>query len=422
MPYDIEFIAIGEDIYSVLDRAAAELNGVQDQFRFHRPAAALRAEAISFQRSAYESTDIWTFLRDQRSRFGGNRPHIIAFVTKPLESPTFSNIFGDHEAKEGLAVVTTDDAAQYVKEITRYCCYYLVRYTLSFINPHIPSHEDQPRKKCYFHFKREKAEIRASMDSGYICDQCRTRLESPPAEDVYARRPSAEEREALDKMLRSVAGNLPYAIVMKGGGVKGLAFAGALVELEKCFYFDRHVGVSAGAIAAVLLAAEYKPNELADLFLKKSFRDFMDAPWWKTPFNLLLSRGFFPGETCRLWIADLLTEKKLHLGEIPMRDLKGALVYAARQGSGTLTFDSNGERKDTVAAFAARCSMSIPFFFFPVTVDGRRVFDGGIRENFPLSRFLAQEPRSNFIALYLGKPDNANKRGLISLDQHRHRG
>jgi predicted acylesterase/phospholipase RssA len=60
--------------------------------------------------------------------------------------------------------------------------------------------------------------------------------------------------------------------------------------------------------------------------------------------------------------------------------------------------------------------MSIPFFFFPVTVDGRRVYDGGLRNNFPLTRFLAQEPRSNFIALYLGKPDNINRRGLIGLD------
>jgi hypothetical protein len=30
---------------------------------------------------------------------------------------------------------------------------------------------------------------------------------------------SAEEREALDKMLAYVGGALPYAIVMKGGGV-----------------------------------------------------------------------------------------------------------------------------------------------------------------------------------------------------------
>lgn len=52
-------------------------------------------------------------------------------------------------------------------------------------------------------------------------------------------------------MTEFVSGDLPYAIVMEGGGVKGLAFVGALMEIEEHFYFDRHVGISAGAIAAV---------------------------------------------------------------------------------------------------------------------------------------------------------------------------
>jgi predicted acylesterase/phospholipase RssA len=413
MPYNIEFIAIGADIYADLNRAAAALNGIQNQFRFDPPRGIRRVEGIDFKRDVFSTTEIWTFLRDQRMRIGGHRPHIIAFVTRPLRSSKYFNILGSHEGAEGLAVVTTSDAAQYVKEITRYLCYYLVRYSLSFINPHIKAHEDETRKNCYFHFKRLKLEIRESMDSGHICDHCRTRLDNPPADDRTAHRLSAEEREAIHKMLAYVSGALPYALVMKGGGVKGLAFAGALLELEKHYWFDRHVGTSAGAIAATLLAASYTPRELTALLLDKSFRDFMDAPWWKIPFNLLRSQGCFPGEACRLWIADLLTTKVGQLSEVPMSALNGALVYAARQGSGTLTFDSLGERRDTVASFAVRCSMSIPFFFSPVTVDGRRVFDGGLRNNFPLTRFLAQEPRSNFIALYLGRPDNTNRRGAI---------
>ena len=365
---------------------------MQGQFRFYLSDGAQRAEGLGFKRAAYTTTEIWTFLREQRKRVGGHRPYIIAFVTGPLQSAKYANLFGSHDAEEGLAAVTTADAAQYVKEITRYCCYYLVQFALSFINPHIRAHEDDARKKCYLHFKRRKLEIRKSMDSGYICDQCRARPDNPPDEDREAHRRSAEEREALHKLLAYVSLDLPYAIVMKGGGVKGLAFAGALVELEKYYWFDRHVGTSAGAIAAVLLAASYTPRELTALLLEKSFRDFMDASWWKIPFNLLWSQGCFPGETCRLWIADLLTHKLGKLAEVPMSALNGALIYAARQGSGTLVVDSLGQRGDTAAAFAARCSMSIPFFFFPVTVDGRRVFDGGLRNNFPLTCFLTQEP------------------------------
>ena len=290
MGYDIELMSIGEDIYPLLQRSAAGLNGVQGEFRFHLTSPPQRQAGISFQRSSYLTADIWSFLRDQKTKFGGNRPYIIAFVTKPLQSAELANIFGSHEAKEGLAVVTTFGAGQYVKEESRYCSYYLTRYSLSFVNPSIKAHDDDDRKNCYFHRKIYKPEIRASMDTGNICDQCLARLDDPPTEDG-AHRLSDEERQALRTMRQFVSGDLPFAIVMKGGGVKGLAFAGALLELEKHFWFDRHVGTSAGAIAAVLLAAAYTPAELRELLLQKNFRDFMDAPSWQVPVNLAFRRG-----------------------------------------------------------------------------------------------------------------------------------
>jgi len=296
----------------------------------------------------------------------------------------------------------------------------MVRYALSFINPSIKSHNDPDnpeRAKCYFHQKLYKPEIRDSMDSGQICDECRIQLERPPDDGVSITL-SSDEWLALRKMLDLVSGDYPRAVVMKGGGVKGLAFAGALVELEKYFWFDRHVGASAGAIAAVLLAANYSPSSLVEILREKNFRDFMDARLWRLPFNLLFRTGLFPGEHFRLWIAGLLGDKTKKTGETRMSDLNGALIYASRRGTGTVVFDSNGERRDTVAAFATRCSMSIPLFFFPQQVDGRRVYDGGLRNNFPLSRFLQDNPGKPFIALYLGKRDDINRRwfGLELLD------
>lgn len=49
---------------------------------------------------------------------------------------------------------------------------------------------------------------------------------------------------------------------MKGGGVKGLAYVGALSVLTSHYTFHRYVGTSAGAIAAILLAAGFTPDEL----------------------------------------------------------------------------------------------------------------------------------------------------------------
>lgn len=256
------------------------------------------------------------------------------------------------------------------------------------------------------------------MGSGEVCDECQDKLDKATG-GLPARPLSDEEREALVQMRKVVAGTYPRALVMKGGGVKGLAFAGALVELERHFYFDRHVGASAGAIAAVLLAAGYTPGELVKLLSDKPFRAFMDAPWWKVPVNLLLRGGCYPGDHFQAWIASCLKNKIVREDEIKMCDLAGALIYATRRGPGTVAFDSLGERKDTVASFATRCSMSIPIIFVPQMVDGRRAYDGGLRNNFPLARFLETNPKTPFIALYLrsqGNDENVKWMGGDVLD------
>jgi hypothetical protein len=177
MPYEIELMSIGEDSYPLLQESAEALNRIQSEFKFFLTPISKRNAGLSFQRSKYETQDIWQFLRSEQAK-GGRRPFIIAFVTKPLQSADWSNLFGSHEASEGLAVVTTHGSTQYVSEEPRYCRYYLARYCLSFVNPNIKSHGDEVRKNCYFHFKHHRPDIRNSMNSGSVCDSCSRQLEN----------------------------------------------------------------------------------------------------------------------------------------------------------------------------------------------------------------------------------------------------
>ena len=55
----------------------------------------------------------------------------------------------------------------------------MTRYSLSFVNPLIKAHDDVHRKNCYFNRKLFKPEIRASMDTGHICDRCMDQLDNP---------------------------------------------------------------------------------------------------------------------------------------------------------------------------------------------------------------------------------------------------
>ena len=192
-------------------------------------------------------------------------------------------------------------------------------------------------------------------------------------------------------------------LIMKGGGIKGLAFAGALIELERFYRFETYVGTSAGAIAAVLLAAGYSASDLRVALERKDFEEFRDGRLFKIPWNLLVHRGAHPGEVFRRWVKNLIGEKVPRLDRIPMSALPSrAVIYAAWRANGTLIFDSHGENSGSEADFAVRCSMSLPFVFFPQVHDGHRVFDGGLLNNFPVQIFLERNPGTDFLALYLG--------------------
>jgi predicted acylesterase/phospholipase RssA len=403
MPYQIELMCIGFDGYQLLVDASADLNRLQKDFQFEVTYSDNRAEGLNYKREQYLASEVFKFITDHKKRTGGRRPFVIAFVSKPLNGEKFGNLFGSHRAKEGIAAVTIADFSQFVKEAVRYCQYYIVRYCLSFVNPSIRAHSEIERAACYFHQKVYKPEIRLSMDSGHICDTCLKRLESPDAQDD-AETLSISEKNALERMRAWVARQVPYALILKGGGVKGLAYTGALTVLEEFYAFDRFVGTSAGAIAAVLLAAGYTPTELNIILQAKNLKDFLDSPWHTKYFNLLFYGGLHKGETFSSWMLSLMQAKLGNKPYYQMSTLKGALVFASRRNQGAIEFDSTGSRKETDAVFATRCSMSIPFLFVPPKVEGVRVFDGGIRANFPLRNYLDLQENRNFIAIYLNEP------------------
>lgn len=63
-------------------------------------------------------------------------------------------------------------------------------------------------------------------------------------------------------------------LVFEGGGIKGIAYAGALMELEKRGILDEIIrvgGTSAGAITATLVALGYKNKEIAHIVMNMNF-------------------------------------------------------------------------------------------------------------------------------------------------------
>lgn len=195
-----------------------------------------------------------------------------------------------------------------------------------------------------------------------------------------------------------------YALIMKGGGIKGLAYVGALEVLSDHFKFNWFAGTSAGAISAVLLSAGFDHKELKDVLYKKNFNDFKDTWFLKGFYNLFTKGGFYEAKTFTTWIERLLAKKLEQSTEVKLKSLPNRTsIYASSKGKSALVFDSNDIKiNESGAGFAVRCSMSIPYVFVPQKNFGYTVFDGGIQNNYPVEALLKNNPDTKFLGLYLG--------------------
>jgi len=185
-------------------------------------------------------------------------------------------------------------------------------------------------------------------------------------------------------------------LVFKGGGVLGIAYAGALHELEAngtMASVERVAGTSAGAIAACLIALRYNAADVADIVGKTDFKAFEDG---ENPFRLLTKYGLYDGQVFLDWIREKITAK-VSKQDATFSDLNraGCLdlhVFATDLNTQSLKRFSFAETPDTIVAEAIRASMSIPLFFhawqFSNSIPDNHIYiDGGAVYNYPLTAF-----------------------------------
>lgn len=198
--------------------------------------------------------------------------------------------------------------------------------------------------------------------------------------------------------------NPKLSLILKGGGVKGIAIAGAVQELEKHLEFSTYVGTSAGAIVGSLLASGFSGKEIVELLKVTDFRLFMPEGKLKKTFNFFFNKGMHSAEPLIQWLSNNIHTKISNSVGLKMRDLpKRLIIFATGTRTGTVVFDSKGSNRDTSVPFAVRCSASLPPQFIPAEHDGQFVYDGGMLHNFPVQEFKKLVPERPFVAIYLGR-------------------
>ena len=192
-------------------------------------------------------------------------------------------------------------------------------------------------------------------------------------------------------------------VVLSGGGAKGMAHIGVLRVLEKNnIPIDYIAGTSIGAIVGGLYAAGYTTEEMEELFKSDDFY------FWSTGKIQKDYRYYFKmPEENPAWI-DIRVDKrdeKVKLlpptNLIPEEQMDFAFMelLAATNAACKYNFDSlmvpffcvatDVNKSEPVIlrsgdlGAAIRASMTVPFYFKPITIDGALLFDGGIVNNFP---------------------------------------
>lgn len=221
--------------------------------------------------------------------------------------------------------------------------------------------------------------------------------------------------------------NLPITnLILQGGGVKGIAYVGALEVLDEVQILDKIqnvAGTSAGAITACLLALRYTASEIRKIVFDLDFKSFQDR---KNALRIVTKYGLYAGDAFLDWITDLI-EKKGFDKQATFSDLKqggcrNLKVFGTDLYTKSVQEFSAASTPDTIVAEAVRASMSIPLFFkswkFSNAKPNDHIYvDGGVILNFPINSFFEQEHElGHTLGLHLDNLSNQNIREDFKYD------
>jgi len=213
-------------------------------------------------------------------------------------------------------------------------------------------------------------------------------------------------------------------LVFEGGGVKGIAYVGALEKLaeeELLSEIENVGGTSAGAITALMVGLGYTPEEIRKSMMDLNFSYFLescrlpvknvtDFSSWKDYFGnkwfiawiwifilflrLYRNYGLCEGINVREWLSEAIksktglenpTFKELYSSDSG-ENLRKMYFIGSNLSEGTSEVYSLEDTEDMRVIDAVRISMSFPLAFAPVEKKGARV-DGGIVRNYPIKLF-----------------------------------
>ena len=204
-------------------------------------------------------------------------------------------------------------------------------------------------------------------------------------------------------------------LVFEGAGIRGIAFCGAVQEMESKKLMDgieRVGGTSSGAIVALTISLGYSGKEIENIISTTNFKKFNDGGFFFIGGINRLNKyfGWYKGKKFEKWLEKIIKEKtgneNITFEQLHQKGFKDLYITGTslnKQKAVIFSYESYPKMK---VKDAVRISISIPLYFEPVFIDtsGKTFYhpkqkqeldmmvDGGILENFPIHIFDKQQP------------------------------
>lgn len=222
---------------------------------------------------------------------------------------------------------------------------------------------------------------------------------------------------------------MKLGVALSGGGVRGIAHAGALKALEdNNINIDIIGGTSSGSMVASLYAMGYSPYYIYILFKRysKDIVEIESAPIISGIGNFIFNKkvsinGLKSGESIensydnialRRGVKDISDIKKMPL-VIPAVDVVNSKEYVF-----TNTIPKNSNKKnyitDITIGKAVRASSSFPCVFSPCDFKQHKFLDGGVLDNIPVKE-VKKQGADKVIAINFKADDIDYESGMMDI-------
>jgi len=199
-------------------------------------------------------------------------------------------------------------------------------------------------------------------------------------------------------------------LVFEGAGIRGIAYCGAIQQMESKHlmqHVERVAGTSAGAIVALTISIGYSGKEIQDLITETNFKKFNDGRYLFIGGINRVNKyfGWYRGKRMVKWLEKIIEHKTgnadITFDELHQKGFKDLYITGTCLNKQNLVVFSYKSYPTMKVKDAVRISMSIPLYFEAVFIDkdGNIIHhpkekqdldimvDGGFTGNFPIRVF-----------------------------------